>query len=205
MARRKRVIGIIGGSGSGKTTLAREIENRTKGVVIVSMDMFYKDISYMSDEEIAGVNFDEPAAKDYNEFMKLMKNIETGGTLRVPVYDFIEHKITKYEEHNNAEVVIIEGWDLGYAIDKYNLKNKFDLTIYVNANDSERLARRLLRDRKERGINEAQTVRQWRRDVLPGHKKYVEPYRLSTDMIIHSEFGRLFGVVVDIIIAWIET
>ena len=72
------IIGIAGGTGSGKTTVVRKIMERLpEGEVgVISQDSYYKDSSHVPPEERQNINFDEPAAFDWNlllEHVKMLK------------------------------------------------------------------------------------------------------------------------------------
>ena len=62
------VIGIAGGTGSGKTTVVRKIiESLPAGEVsVLPQDSYYKDSSHIPAEERQKINFDEPAAFDWD-------------------------------------------------------------------------------------------------------------------------------------------
>ncbi len=61
------VIGIAGGTGSGKTTVVNKIINAFPAgeVAILPQDNYYKDSSHVPVEERSKINFDEPAAFDW--------------------------------------------------------------------------------------------------------------------------------------------
>ena len=69
------IIGIAGGTGSGKTTVVRKIMERLpQGEVgIISQDNYYKDSSHIPLEERQKINFDEPAAFDWDLLLNHLK------------------------------------------------------------------------------------------------------------------------------------
>jgi len=56
--------------------------------VRLSLDDFYRDLSGMSAEERARVNFDEPAAIDWECVRAVLRALSDGATAAVPNYDF---------------------------------------------------------------------------------------------------------------------
>ena len=74
------IIGIAGGTGSGKTTVVRKIMERLpKGEVgIISQDSYYKDSSHVPVEDRQKINFDEPAAFDWNLLLEHLKMLKQG-------------------------------------------------------------------------------------------------------------------------------
>ena len=62
------IIGIAGGTGSGKTTVVRKIiESLPAGqTAVIPQDSYYWDSSHIPVEERQNINFDEPAAIDFD-------------------------------------------------------------------------------------------------------------------------------------------
>jgi len=60
------LIGIAGGTGSGKTTMAQKIQDAfPEQSVLICQDSYYKDLSHLTMEEKAKMNFDHPNALDF--------------------------------------------------------------------------------------------------------------------------------------------
>ena len=61
------LIGIAGGTGSGKTSIAKAIaaDFGKSEVALIEQDFYYKDLSDLTIEERAIVNFDHPNSVDY--------------------------------------------------------------------------------------------------------------------------------------------
>ena len=68
------LIGVAGGSGSGKTTVANNLVNAFKAedATLLEQDAYYRELTNMTLEEKAKVNFDHP---DSIEFELLKKHI----------------------------------------------------------------------------------------------------------------------------------
>jgi len=72
------IIGIAGGTGCGKTTVVDQIINELPEdeVGVISQDSYYNDLSQLTFEERAKVNFDHPRAIDFDllvAHLKLLK------------------------------------------------------------------------------------------------------------------------------------
>ena len=68
------IIGIAGGSGSGKTTVVKAITEQLKeNVVVIPQDSYYKDSSHLPMEVRQQINFDEPAAFDWDLLLEHLK------------------------------------------------------------------------------------------------------------------------------------
>ena len=80
------IIGIAGGTGSGKTTVVKKIMNRLpKGEVgIISQDNYYKDSSHVPAEQRQNINFDEPAAFDWELLLEHLKMLKQGKRIKMP-------------------------------------------------------------------------------------------------------------------------
>ena len=74
------IIGIAGGTGSGKTTVVKRIiESLPAGEVsVLPQDSYYKDSSHIPPEERQKINFDEPAAFDWDLLLSQLKQLREG-------------------------------------------------------------------------------------------------------------------------------
>ena len=84
------IIGIAGGTGSGKTTVVKKIvESLPKGEVsVLPQDSYYKDSSHIPVEERQKINFDEPAAFDWELLISQLKDLKSGKSIEVPTYSY---------------------------------------------------------------------------------------------------------------------
>ena len=78
------IIGIAGGTGSGKTTVVRKIiESLPAGqTAVIPQDSYYWDSSHIPVEERQNINFDEPAAIDFNLLVKHLKELKEAGLIQ---------------------------------------------------------------------------------------------------------------------------
>ena len=145
------IIGIAGGTGSGKTTVVQQIiEQLPEGeVCIISQDSYYKDISHLTYEERVKINFDHPKAIDFDLLSTHLKELKKGNSFEQPVYSFVEHNRTSETITTHPKkVVIVEGI---LILTHPEIRELFDIKVYVHADSDERLIRRLKRDIVERG------------------------------------------------------
>ncbi len=179
-------IAVGGGSGSGKTFLAEALKNRLpEEAVILSYDSYYKDQSKLPIEQRALINYDDPAVLDEELFISHLLDLKAGRSIEIPQYDFSTH--TRKQETlslSPAPFIIVEGI-MVYAIKKP--KAYYDYRVYVDAESDIRLARRIVRDEKERGRTGDSVVKQYLATVRPMHKKYVEPTKFYADFIFKNE------------------
>ncbi|NNM60363.1 MAG: uridine kinase [Legionellales bacterium] len=179
---------ISGGSGSGKSTLAENIAKEitekygSKQIVVISGDSYYKDQTDKTPEERVKNNYDRLDAFDLKLQYQQMTDLKNGNAIQVPIYDFVEHnrspETTTIEPH---QIVIWEGIML-LADD--NLRDLFDLKLFVNTDLDICLIRRTLRDIKKRGRTVEDVFEQWEKTVRPGFIKYIEPSQKYADIIV---------------------
>lgn len=182
-----RLILIGGGTCSGKTTIARAIGKRIQDLktVIISHDNYYKDLSHLSAEERAHVNFDHPDSIDVPYLLDDVRAMMLGDAVNVPDYNFATHL---REEGNlciaGADVIILEGIFALYYPDLLELS---DLKIFVDTDPDIRLARRMHRDILDRGRNVESVLDQYLETVKPSHQAFIEPTKKNADVIIPGD------------------
>jgi uridine kinase len=67
------------------------------------------------------------------------------------------------------------------------IRNLFDLKIYLNVEADIRFIRRLHRDVRERGRTLDNIIRQYYDTVRPMHREYLEPTRQYADLVVGEE------------------
>jgi uridine kinase len=178
------LLGIAGGTGSGKTTLAQAIlralpEGRA---ALIQHDWYYLDRSHLTPEQRASINFDEPSALDNASLVDDLCALKGGRAVACPRYDFATHTRTgKTETIEPRPVVIVEGILL-YAVPE--VRDLFDLRLFVDTDDDIRLLRRIRRDMEERGRDLASIDAQYRLSVRPMHEVHVAPSRRHAHLIV---------------------
>ncbi len=179
------VIGIAGGTASGKTTVARKVLNEAKkfgSVVVIRLDDYYKEMSNLDLSERAKINYDHPDSYDSQLLITHLNLLKQGKSIRKPTYDFVIHNRSKEVEIiSPANVVIVEGI-MVFAIPE--LKNLFDIKLFVDTPDDIRFIRRLTRDIEHRGRTVESVVSQYLSTVRPMHLLFVEPSKKFADIII---------------------
>ena len=169
------LVGIGGGTASGKTTLARCLAARRADVLLLSHDRYYRDV-----QDPSAHNYDHPDALDNALLASHLRALRRGQAIEVPEYDFANHRRRKQGTWiEPSPVVVIEGI-LVLAIP--SLREQFDLTVFVAADEGVRLARRIERDAVERGRSEASVRAQYAATVAPMHERFVAPSAVGVDL-----------------------
>ena len=62
-----------------------------------------------------------------------------------------------------------------------------DFKVYVEAPDNLRMNRRILGDGKEKLRSESSVIQEWKVNVMPTHRKLVEPGAAVADLVVSGE------------------
>ncbi|NRA92675.1 MAG: uridine kinase [Psychroserpens sp.] len=191
------IIGIAGGTGCGKTTVVNQILNELpEGEVgVISQDSYYKDTSHLSYEERVKINFDHPRSIDFELLESHLQELREGRPIEQPVYSFVKHNRTGDTiKTNPRKVMIVEGI---LILTNPELREKFDIKIFVHADSDERLIRRLKRDITERGRDIDEVLTRYQTTLKPMHQQFIDPMKEYADIIIPN--NKYNTVAIDIV------
>jgi len=191
------IIGIAGGTGCGKTTVVNQILNELpEGEVgVISQDSYYKDTSHLSYEERVKINFDHPRSIDFDLLAEHLKELKKENPVHQPVYSFVKHNRTSDTIVTHPrKVMIVEGI---LILTNPELRDMFDIKIFVHADSDERLIRRLKRDISERGRDLDEVLSRYQNTLKPMHQQFIEPMKEYADIIIPN--NKYNTVAVDIV------
>lgn len=191
------ILGIAGGTGSGKTTVVNQILNELPQdeVCVISQDSYYKETNDLSYKERTKINFDHPNAIDFDLLVQQLKELKQGKVIEQPVYSFVTHNRTKDALITHPrKVVIVEGI---LIFNSKELRDLFDIKIFVHADADERLIRRVRRDIDERGRDVSEVLGRYQTTLKPMHQQFIEPTKNYADIIIPND--RYNTVAVEIV------
>ncbi|MBO4769938.1 MAG: uridine kinase [Clostridia bacterium] len=183
------LIGIAGGTGSGKTTVTCRIAETFAGeVCVIYHDNYYRAHDELTYEERAKLNYDHPDAFDTPLFLNDLKALKAGRTVECPVYDYSAHNRSKDEtvRIEPKRIIVADGILIFY---EKELRELFDIKIFIDTDADVRILRRLMRDVSQRGRTVESVVTQYLTTVKPMHEQFVEPTKRYADVII-PEGGR---------------
>jgi len=178
------VVGIAGGTGSGKSTLGRRLVKAIgpERCALIAQDNYYHDLSHLSVEDRAAVNFDHPSSVDHGLLAEHLRILRQGEPVAMPGYDFARHvRIPAEASLRPCPVILVEGilvlvWP--------EVSSLMDVKIFVEAPPDVRLARRVRRDIVERGREVDGVLAQYLATVRPMHDLYSGPSVVDADFIV---------------------
>lgn len=188
------LVGIAGGSGSGKTTFAKKIMALVNDPTVA---LLHQDSYYLAQPNPAlvtkgvhgpdshGQNFDHPEAFDWQLLREQLRQLKQGRAVEAPVYDFrTSRRTSETLSVGPCQTILMEGiftlWDS-------EIRDLFDLRIYLHVDADIRFIRRLHRDVKERGRSLDSIIRQYYDTVRPMHHEFLEPTKQYADIVVGEE------------------
>lgn len=197
------VVGIAGGTGSGKTTLSELILNRIghDKIAYLPHDAYYRDQKHLPLEKRQKVNYDHPDSLETELLIAHIKKLKNGHTIEMPQYDFTIHNRKKETKRIQPKrVILVEG--ILIFVEK-ELRNLFDMKIYVDTDADIRFIRRLTRDIEERSRTLRSVINQYLETVRPMHLEFVENSKRYADIIVPQ--GGMNVVALDMVIARLQS
>lgn len=178
------VIGVAGGTGSGKSTLVKRLQEAFKDddVATLCHDYYYKAHPELSYEERTKLNYDHPQAFDTDMLVEHIRALKSNVPIERPVYSFVDHNRTAETiPVKPSKVIIIDGI---LIFENKELRDLMDIKVYVDTDADIHLARRILRDVRDRGRSMESVITQYTTTVKPMHEEFVEPSKRYADVII---------------------
>lgn len=188
------IIGIAGGTGSGKTTVVRKIiQSLPEGeVTVIPQDSYYRDNSNLPLEERLKLNFDEPAAIEFELLVNQLKDLKAGKPVEQPIYSYLT--CTRSKETipiQPRDVIIVEG--ILILCDE-ELRNMMDMKVFVDADADDRLIRVINRDIIERGRTVEMVIDRYEKVLKSMHLQHIEPTKRYADLIIPQGGNNLVAI-----------
>lgn len=192
-------IGVAGGTASGKSTISNAIlaQVGAENMIHILHDFYYKSRSALTEEgkNPYEVNFDHPASLDTALLIEHLRALKAWQPIEMPQYDFVSE--TRAEIAIPTEprpVILVEGI---LVLAEPELRELFDIKVFVDTDADLRFIRRLKRDMTERGRSLESVIEQYLHTVRPMHEAFVEPSKRYADVIVPT--GGYNTVAIDMI------
>ena len=188
------VIGVTGGSGSGKTTFIQSLRETfaETEICVLSQDEYYRPIHEQPVDAEGIEDFDRPKSIDKKAFVKDLKKLMRGKTVRRLEYVFNNAKAKPDTlTFRPAPVLIVEGL---FVFHYKKMRPLLDLKIFLDVKENLKVIRRIKRDRVERNYPLDDVLYRYEYHVLPTFEKYILPHRDRADLVINNNDEMRMGI-----------
>lgn len=175
--RTQLIVGVSGGSGAGKhLVIHKHLVPALGGCArVIEHDWYYYEFEHLYAVQgvtsRADINYDRPDAYENSLLVRDLDALCAGRAVKIHRYQKgIGLRATEPYLLEPAEVVILDGMML-FAVPE--VVSRIHIGAYVHADDQIRLNRRIKRDLGFSTVDES--VIRFQRDVLPAHRRYIEP------------------------------
>lgn len=182
------VIAIAGASASGKSLFAQTIfdellpELGAQNISIIKEDAYYKDQDHLTIEDRVKTNYDHPHAFEHSLLSEHINALVQGHNIECPVYCYKTH--TRKSETialSSTKIILVEGILL---LSNPELRERFDIKVYMDTPLDICLIRRIKRDTVERERSIESITAQYLDTVRPMYYQYIEPSKLWADIVV---------------------
>lgn len=181
------MIGVAGPSCSGKTALVKQVikELGKDNCSLIPLDSYYHDISHLSPDQIEVYNYDTPDAIEKELLFEHIRTISRGMEIEIPSYNYAVHtRSTEKLLIKPRKFILVEGL---FALYWKEMRDTFDLNIFIDVPDSVGYERRIERDIRERGVTYEYVSNQYKTTVRPMYEQFVNPTKQYADVIVNGE------------------
>lgn len=189
---RRLLIGISGESASGKSTICKEIKNTIEQlsmpVSVLSTDNYFNDISslikqYGSFDNLRdnGYDIDAPESFQLDLLKRDLEALAQGHDIMAPKYvpNGTGVSIPNSLYVPSDKIIVVEGIATMYE----DVKDVFDVKIYIETERDIRRDRIIKRAVSERNQDEQNAIKHWEY-LLHAGEKYVKPCREYADFVL---------------------
>ncbi len=187
------LVGITGESACGKSTICKQIKNTIKcldlPVSIISADNYFNDISHLITQygdfdklRDNGYDVDSPESFQLDLLKRDLEELSQGNDVRIPEYllNGTGISVPNSVPIPSQKIIVVEGMASMYR----DVKDIFDVKIYIEADCDERKERFFTRATKRNQDNE-NAQKHWDYIQIAG-EKYIQPFKNEADLIING-------------------
>lgn len=197
---KRLLVGITGESASGKSTICKEIkkiiEQFNMPVSVLSTDNYFNDISalikkYGSFDNLRdnGYDVDAPTSFQLDILQDDLRQLSEGNDVMIPMYlpNGTGVSLPHAQQINSQKIIVVEGIATMYE----QVKDIFDVKIYVESDNSIRKERFISRACNERNQSVENALKHWDYIAHAG-EKYVRPFRSEADLVLNGNADLLY-------------
>lgn len=210
-----RIITLCGPSCSGKTTTALMLDldfyKLGKELHTISIDNFYFDRDVLVERSIKAnkpLDYDSPSTIDLELFGRVIADIDDGGTVTLPTFDFKDGVRTGFEDINitDSDVFLFEGIQAVYPEVTRHLRGRCYTSMFISVKEAVaygdtvfeprelRFLRRLVRDARTRSATAEFTFSIWE-SVCKNEDENIYPNIGACNVHIDSSFEYEVSVI----------
>ena len=191
---KRLLIGVTGESASGKSTICSEIQNVIgqfdMPVTVLSTDNYFNDISdlinkYGSFDNVrdSGYDVDAPTSFQLDILRQDLEDLSVGLDVKAPMYlpNGTGVSVPNAIDVKSQKIIVVEGIATMYD----EVKDIFDIKIYVETDKELRLSRFMSRAVEERNQDRENAIKHWNYISQAG-EKYVKPFRKESDLVLNG-------------------
>lgn len=174
------IIGIGGNSGSGKTTFTNSFSKlfgRHESTTIRGDDMHKWERGDSNWNEFTHLN---PEANYIHKEIEFLKFLKKGVSINRRNYDHSEGKFTMPKKIKSKRIILYEGLHPFYLSE---MKQTFDIKIFMDPDEALRRKWKIKRDTKKRGYSEEKIIEQIK-SRKEDSEKYIKTQSSNSDIII---------------------
>lgn len=208
---KRMLIGVTGESASGKSTICSEIQNvigrLSMPVTVLSADNYFRDISelinrYGSFDKVrdSGYDVDAPSSFQLDTLRNDLEILASGTDVKAPLYlpNGTGVSMPKALDVKSQKIIVVEGIATMYE----QVKDVFDIKIYVETENELRKSRFISRAVEERNQDINNAMKHWNYITSAG-EKYVKPFRKEADLVLNGNsdleyFAHILEYIYDI-------
>jgi phosphoribulokinase len=196
---RPLMLGLVGDSGCGKSTLVRGIRQifGKHRVTEICLDDYH--LYDRAERARQGLNALDPAANNLTLMTEHLRRLRQGQRILKPVYDHTTGCFSHPEAVAPRPVVIVHGL---FTLFTPELAKLFDLSLFLDPEESLRLEWKIARDTQKRGYQLAEVLRQIE-ERRPHAAAYIAPQKSSADLVVSFQrpISLLYNTGLDVMLS----
>ena len=191
---KRLLIGVTGESASGKSTICSKIQNvigqLDMPVAVLSTDNYFNDISDLINKygtfdcvRDSGYDVDAPTSFQLDTLRGDLEDLSVGLDVKAPMYlpNGTGVSVPEAIEVKSRKIIVVEGIATMYD----EVKDIFDIKIYVETDNELRRSRFMSRAVEERNQDRENALKHWNYISHAG-EKYVKPFRKEADLVLNG-------------------